>query len=427
MQGALWNWRYVDFTTKGHERYGPTFTVRIGGLPDAVLTVDRDVIKRLFTGNPLTKRHGNDLLRPALGDGSVMLLEPPEHLQRRKLLLPPFHGERVRGYAKLMEELVAAELDKWRPGETVKVLPFAQDLTLEVILRAVLGVPEEGMRQRLRKLYDAIQGAPAAAIGFYFPKLTGKWNPLARYIWSQVDKLNALVAAQITATRADPALAERDDILAMLVQARDEDGNGLSDEDLLSELNTLLAAGHETTAGAIGWGAELLAHNPQVAQRAREAVATGDDGYIDALVKEILRLRPPVPIGGARHAMEPFTIGEHTLDPAVTIIINAWGIHHDPAIYPEPEALRPERHIEDGTPEYAFLPFGGGAHRCLGASLAQLEMKVVLSAIIQRFTLEPTQDEISGIARRATTIVPRTGARVRIAAAQPSRRLVTTS
>jgi cytochrome P450 family 135 len=416
VQGALWNWRYVDFTTRAHERYGPTFTARIGGLPTSVVTVDRDAIKRLYTGNPLTKRHGNDLLRPALGDGSVMLLEPPEHLQRRKLLLPPFHGERVKAYARLMEELVEAELDRWRPGETVKVLPFAQDLTLEVILRAVLGVPDEGMRARLRKLYDAIQGAPAAAIGFYFPKLTGKWNPLAGWIWSQVDKLNALVAAQVTATRADPNLAEREDILAMLVQAHDEDGNGLSDEDLLSELNTLLAAGHETTAGAIAWGAEMLAHNPDVARRAREAVADGEDDYLDALVKEILRIRPPVPIAGARHAMEPFELSGHTIDPAITIIINAWGIHHDPAIYPEPGRFRPERFLQDGTPEYAFLPFGGGAHRCLGASLAQLEIRIVLSAILRRFDLEPTQDEVSGIARRATTIVPKTGARVRVAA-----------
>jgi cytochrome P450 len=425
VQGALWNWRYVDFTRGAHERYGSTFTVRIGGLPDAVLTIDRDAIRRLFTGDPLLKRHGNDMLRPALGDQSVMQLDPPEHLERRKLLLPPFHGERIRAYGRLVDELIDRELASWRPGETVAILPRAQDLTLEVILRAVFGIPDAGLRDRLRRLYDGLTQPPGSSLGFIFPRLTGNWNPLARHLWGKKHELDAVVAAQIAASRQDPALAERDDILAMLIQARDENGEGLSDTALLHELNTLLAAGHETTATAIAWGVQLLAHHPDVLARTRAALEAGEDEYLDALVKEVLRIRPPIPIGGARHVLEPFPMGEHTIGPEVTIIINGWGIHHDPAIYPEPEKLRPERFLEAKPDSYAFLAFGGGAHRCLGAALAQLEIKLVLGAIVSRFELEPVAPEIAPPTRRATALVPRGGGRVRVAGARAGRQLST--
>ena len=230
----------------------------------------------------------------------------------------------------------------------------------------------------------------------FVPQLTrrARWNLLSRRPWRLKDELDALLFEHIAATRADPLLGEREDILALMVAARDEDGDGLSDEQLRDELITLIAAGHETTATATAWGVELLVHNPTVMARARE----GDDAYLEALVKEILRIRSPIPITSARHMLEPFTIGPWTIPFDVAVLVDAYGVHHDPRTYPEPHAFRPERFLDEQPDGYSFLPFGGGAHRCLGASLALLEMKIVLREMLARVELEKVSDD-AGAAR----------------------------
>jgi cytochrome P450 len=399
----------------------------MGGLPDAVVTADREAIKRLLTGDPLTKRHGNDLLRHFVGDRSVMVLEPPAHLQRRKLLLPPFHGESVRAYGALMQQLVDEELDGWTAGQEVRIMPIAENLTLEVILRAVLGIADPALRRRLHEHYEAMLAVPGSSIGWYFPKLASRRNPLIKRYWRLRDELDAVLAEHIAATRADPELASRDDVLALLVQARDEAGNGLDDDELADELNALLVAGHETTATSIAWAAELLAHDPAVQGRARTAVADGDEDYLDALVKEVLRLHAPTVIGASRFPLEPFPIGPFTIPPGVSIAVDAHALHHDPSVYPDPDRLRPERFLDSPPESYAYLPFGGGAHRCLGAALAQLEMRVVLSALLARFELVPLEHpgrsargagEIRAPVRRATLVAPRSGGRVRVISAR---------
>ena len=419
LQAVLRTWRFAEFSDRGHARYGDTFTVRVGGTPTAVLTRDREVIRRLFTGDPLIKRHGNDLLRTFVGGQSLLVLEPAEHLARRKMLLPPFHGERVQSYVRLMEQLVAAELDRLAPGDVVAVQPIAQALTLDVILQAVLGVNDVAMRQRLREIFDAMV-TPLSNFVLFVPQLArrSRWNLLAAPFWRLKDELDALLFEHIAATRADPGLAEREDILAMMVAARDEDGSGLSDEQLRDELITLITAGHETTATAIAWGVELLVHNPAVMARASE----GDEAYLEALVKEILRIRSPVPIGGARHVLEPFPIGEWTIPPQVAILVDAYGVHHDPGIYPQPHAFRPERFLEEPSDGYAFLPFGGGSHRCLGAGLALLEIKVVLGEILARLELAAVSSAPSRTTPRGPTLAPRGGTRVRIVGVRPDTR-----
>jgi cytochrome P450 len=404
-------WRYAEFSDRGHERYGDTFTVRVGNSPTAVLTRDRDVIRRLYTGDPLGKRHGNDLLRLFLGGQSLLMLEPPEHLTRRKMLLPPFHGERIQSYARLMERLTAAELERLRPGTLVKIKPIAQALTLDVILQAVLGVEDLAVRGRLRRIFDALN-TPLNSFALFVPRLAhrARWNLLSSRAWRLKDELDAVLFEHIAATRADPLLNEREDILAMLVGARDEDGEGLSDEQLRDELITLIAAGHETTATATAWGVELLVHNPAVMASARE----GDDFYMEALVKEILRIRSPIPITSARHVLDPFAIGPWTIPSEVAVLVDAYGVHHDPRTYPEPHAFRPERFLEDPPDGYSFLAFGGGAHRCLGASLALLEMKIVLREILARVELAPASPALARPVPGGPTLAPRGGARVRV-------------
>lgn len=448
-QAVLWGLRYPQFTGAAHTRFGSTFTVRPGTMAPLVLTSDRDAIERLFTGDPLTRHHGNDAVRPLIGERSVMLLAPPKHLARRKLLLPPFHGERVRGYADLMQRLIDEQVAGWRPGDTVDVLPLAQDVTIEVILQAVLGVHDAPMRTRFRQLIDDLLcyplgpvrrrigtrpasprmpprrlreiaafagGLPSPAVMTYFPELKTRspLNVLTLGWWRLRDQLFALFDEQITATRADPRLAERDDILAMLVQARDEDGAGLSTADLQDDLITLIGAGHETTAAAIAWGAVLLAHHEDVRERACAAARDGDERYLAAVVKEILRIAPPIPVAAGRVLEEPFPIGPHVVPAGTMILIDAWGLHHDPDLYPDPDRFAPERFLDGAPDRYAWLPFGGGAHRCIGSALAELEIRIALTTMLRTAELLPTEDAVPPPARRGITIVPHGGGRVRI-------------
>lgn len=378
-----------------------------------MLTTDRDTIRRLFTGDPALKRHGNDLLRFFVGERSLLVLEPSEHLSRRKMLLPPFHGERVRGYARLMEDLVVAEIDRLKVGQTVSMQSMAQGLTLDLILQAVLGVRDVALHRRLREIFDGLV-TPLSNLVALIPALAhrSRWNRLAEPYWRLQDELDALLMSHIAATRRDSRLDQREDILALMVLARNDQGEGLSDEELRDELVTLITAGHETTATAIAWGVELLSHHPAVMVSAREA----GDAYLEALLKEILRLHAPVPIGAARHVLEPFAIHRWTIPSAVTILVDSYGVHHDPELYPEPYAFRPERFLEASPDGYAFLPFGGGAHRCLGSALAMLEIKIVLREVLTRLELQPACPQVAAPARRAVTLAPRGGAQVRILA-----------
>lgn len=445
MQAVLWGLRYPEFTRAAHARFGQTFTIRPGTMPPAVLTSDRDAVRRLLTGDPLAKAHGNDAVRPLIGERSVILLDPTEHLDRRKLLLPPFHGERVRDYAALLQRLTDDEIDRWSAGDIVALLPIAQNITIEVILQAVLGVAELKTRQRFRNLIDNVLFYPfgagrsgsrsfriavprllretfafasslfTPAVMTYFPetKARSRWNVATWGWWGHHDRLLALLDEHISTTRGDPRLAERGDVLAMLVQARSEHGEALSQDDLRDDLLTLIAAGHETTAAAIAWGAALLAHNPRERRRATAAAVEGDEAYLGALVREVLRLRPPIPVAAGRRLAEPFVIGSHTIPAGTLILIDGWGVHRDPDLYPDPERFDPGRFLSGSPEPYAWLPFGGGARRCIGAALAELEIRTALSTLLRRVTLGPADAELAPIARRAVTMVPYGGGRVR--------------
>jgi cytochrome P450 family 135 len=410
-QAILRIWRGVEFKEHCFARYGDTFTMRVGVGPVSVLTRDRDAVRRLFTGDPLLKRHGNDRLRPFVGDNSLFVLDPAEHLVRRKLLLPPFHGERVRAYADLMKQLTATELDRLRAGDVVAFQPIAQALTLDVIMRSVLGISDPTVHTRLRNIFDALT-KPLNTLALLVPALAhrSRWNVLARSAWRLMEELDTLVFEHIAATRSDVRLSEREDILAIMVLARDDRGVGLTDQELRDELVTLIAAGHETTATAIAWGVELLVHNPAAIVSARE----GDDAYLDALAKEVLRMHSPGSTAGARHVLEPFAIGPWTLPAGTLVMVDPYGVHYDPTVYPEPHVFRPERFLEDPPDAYAFVPFGGGVHRCLGAALAMTEIKIALHEIVTRLELAPVSSRVARTVSRGPSLVPAGGARVRI-------------
>lgn len=402
VSAARYAWRFEDYASGQHARHGANWTLRLPGLPDSVVTSDRELIRQLLTGDPLTRRHANDILEPALGERSVMLLEPAAHLRRRKLLLPPFHGERVKGYGELMRRLVAEDLEGWPTGEPVRVADHARRLTLSVIQEAVLGTRDDGFSARLGAIVDTFD-SPLANLGLFAPALARRawWNLPAERFHRSRDRFDALMHEQIVARRA---AGPGNDILWMLLEARDEAGRGLSDAELNDELKTLLAAGHETTATAIAWAADLLAHRPAAAERIRE----GNRAYLAAAAKEVMRLRPVVPVTVGRTLLEP--IGG--LPAGTTVLINAQALHQDPQLFPEPGEFRPERFLDGGPPPYSYLPFGGGAHRCLGAALATLELEVAIELMLERFELEPAGPPARTV-RRGPTLAPSGGAIVR--------------
>jgi len=372
-------------------------------------------VRRLFTGDPLTKRHGNDLLRPLLGDRSLLLLEPAEHLARRKVELPPFHGRAVSAYEERIAELATGEVESWPRGSVVATHPRARALTLEIILELVLGVRDDQLRGRLAAIFESFN-TPLNNLGQFMPPALGRrarWNVATRSVYARLDRLHGMLGEHIARTRRDEALGDRTDVLALLVRARDENGAGLGDDDLRDELLTLVVAGHETTATAIAWACDLLAHDPEVARRLRASLAEGDREYLRATAKEVLWARTVAYICAARHPLEPFPIGDWTVGPEATVLVDAQGIHGDPELHPEPEEIRPERFL-DGQPQpYSYLPFGGGAHRCLGASLATLELELVLEALAARVDLAPAGPPARPV-RRGITLAPGNEGRVKV-------------
>lgn len=353
-----------------------------------------------------------------VGERSLLMLEPAEHLARRRLELPPFHGEAVRSYSLRIRELIDAELSSWEPDSVVLTHPRARALTLSIILELVLGVRDPELRGELAALFDWFS-LPRNNLGLFLPRFVIKrawWNLAAEQGYRRLDRIRELLCAHIDRTREAAALDHRGDVLALLVRARDENGTGLSDLDLRDELVTLVLAGHETEATGIAWACDLLAHNPTVAQRLRDAVAAGDREYLRATVKEVLRARTVAYVAAGRHSLGPFPIGEWLLGPEVLILLDAQGIHRDPQLYPQPEAFRPERFLDGQPDSYAYIPFGGGAHRCLGAALATLELELFLETIAQRFDLAPIGPPAQPV-RRGVTLAPNNKGRVHVRSA----------
>jgi cytochrome P450 len=354
------------------------------------------------------------VLRPLLGSRSVLTLDGPEHLRQRRLMLPPFHGERMRRYGDRMREIAARHVARWPVGEPFAVHRSMQAITLEVILRVVFGVEDERRLAQcaapLRALLDSTT-QPWRLLGLQFTRSAGA-RP--RTPWGRVKRLLApcdrMIYEEIAARRA--AAEPGDDILSLLLEARDEQGAPLTDRELRDELMTLLLAGHETTATALAWTVERVTRHPAALARLQEE---RDPAYLDAVITETLRLRPVVP-AVVRKLQAPMTFGGWELPAGVNIAPNIWLIHRDPRLYPEPEAFRPERWLGRRPGTYEWIPFGGGIRRCLGASFALYEMRIVLEEIVARTRLAPTSDPAEAVVRRFVTFAPAGGGRVAVTA-----------
>ncbi|HYN90814.1 MAG TPA: cytochrome P450, partial [Thermoleophilaceae bacterium] len=378
LQTARWIARPAAMMEDCARRYGDMFTLKIANEGTWVFLSHPDAVKQVFTGDPRLLHAGeaNVVLLPVLGSHSVLLLDEDAHMAQRKLMLPPFHGERMRGYEETMAEVAAREIERWPAGEPLSAWPTMQAITLEVILRTVFGVRES---ERLARLGTALRDALAwsadprrlAQLALLGPRRIAERGTLHRVLRPADD----LIYEEIRLRRDAADLEQRDDVLSLLLQARHDDGSPMTDKELRDELMTLLVAGHETSATALAWALEALARHPAALRRLRDEVDAGEDSYLDAVIKEILRLRPVIALV-LRRLTEPMEIGGRLLPAGVNVAPCIYLVHRRPDVYTDPRAFRPERFLERPPGTYTWFPFGGGVRRCLGASFAQFEIKV---------------------------------------------------
>jgi cytochrome P450 len=409
VQSAIWARRAQWMLEQSRARFGDIFMIRLAYEGRWTIVSDPADVKQIFTGDPRVFHagEGNQLLKPLLGPYSLLVLDEKPHMSQRKLLLPPFHGDRMKAYGEAMGEIAAREIESWPGGAPFELRPRMQALTLEIILRTVFGVGEgqrmtelrEALRRFLDLLTDPRQLLPAVVVG---PSRIRSLPWFRR----QMDRVDGLLYREIADRRRASDLDRRDDILSMLMAARHEDGSPMSDEEMRDELLTLLTAGHETTATSLAWAVERLIRHPEKLERLRSEAEAGGEDYLTATIQETLRLRPVVVLV-LRRLTEPVEIGGYELPAGTSVAPCIHLVHRDPEIYPEPDRFLPERFLDNPPGTYTWIPFGGGVRRCLGASFAQFEMTVVLRELVKRRQIRPVNPKPERPFRRAITETPR--------------------
>ena len=408
LQTIEWIARPTAFLRRCRARHGEPFTVRVAWA-DApmVLVSEPETIRAVFTAGTDVLHGGasSTVLEPFAGPASILVLDGPEHLRQRRLLLPPFHGEALERWRGTIAALAHAELDRWPAGSPVRAHARMQALTLDVILRVVFGAGDRSrLREAIRRALDMTASTARLAAMTLVRHDRGPGGAFMR----AVREVDALLYREIDAGGADGSL------LAVLSAARDDDGAPPSRAELRDQVVTILAAGHETTAGSLAWALELLARHPGVLERLRE----GEDVYVEAVAKEVLRVRPVLSIA-ARKVRSPITAGEWTLPAGVHVAPCIYLAHRRPQAWPDPTAVRPERFLERAPEPYTYLPFGGGVRRCAGAAFAMLELEEVLRAVAQRVRLRPARAAPERMRRKSVTLAPARGAIVVAESLQP--------
>ena len=418
VQGMAFWTRPLASLERWRARYGKRFTIKLPAMPPFVLLSDPDDVKQVFTAPPdvLHPGKGAQVLQPVVGSNSVILLDERPHMEQRKLMLPAFHGERMAKLTNLMTEVAEREVASWPRNTQIEMHPRTQALTLEIILRAVFGLESgprlEALRERLRVMLE-FGDKPISLVP---PKpdtvaanVAQRVGPFAKFVRLQ-EQADAIIFELIEERRRSPG---GDDVLAMLLDARHDDGTPMDQQELRDELMTLLVAGHETTASTLAWALTRLPGHPSVVARIVDEMRAGDgDAYLTATIQEVMRRRPVLPNNAPRFVAKPIEVGGWNYPAGVALVPNAYLIHHDPAIYEDPYEFRPERFLDSSPGTYTWIPFGGGRRRCLGASFAMLEMKIVLRAVLSACEVEPVGASPEPPRRRNITIKPSRGARV---------------
>jgi cytochrome P450 len=409
IQSVLFFRRPLEYVSWVRRRYGPVARLKDVMLGEMAYVSDPKLVGQIFKGDPQQMHAGeaNDLLGPVVGPNSVLLLDDGQHMRMRKLLMPPFHGESIRRYEDLIEQVTKREIERWPLGRPFPIRSSTQAITLDVILRAVFGIEEPRRLEELRRILPALFDI-SLLMAFRPLRIDlGRWSPWGRFLRAR-QRVDEILYEEIERRRKHAGDETGFEIISLLLAARDEDGEPLSDEELRDELVTMLLAGHETTATALAWAFERLLRHPEELDRLRREIEAGEDAYLDAVCKETLRVRPVVMDVG-RRLTRPFELGGYTIEAGTAVMPAIAAIHFSPDVYEDPEAFRPERFLERQPEPNAWIPFGGGVRRCIGAAFAQFEMKVVLRTILQRAELRAPESEPEKVRFRGITLVPQKG------------------
>ena len=423
-QSLRFSLRQIEFVFRARRELGETFRMS-GVIPGGpVITSHPDHVRSLFTAKPeqAPSLTGESPLRPILGQNSVLTAVGPRHMRQRKLLLPPFHGEAIEQYTRMISEVAEREIERWPLGEPIELAPRMAAITLDVIMAGIFGIegkpergtPEAELRAVIKRLVKASTRPDAQVTEFIH---LGRDEPIGLLKFG-LGILDRRVYAVIRARREAPDLEQRRDILSLLLQARTEEGEALDDKELRDELLTLVLAGHETTANSLAWTWERLVRNPGAHAALLGAVRGGDgaEQWVEATIQESMRSRPVIPIIG-RRVQVPWRLGDYAVPAGTPVTMSILLVHHREDLYPDPFAFRPERWLDaeggvrkPGT--YEWIPFGGGIRRCLGAALAMGEMRVVLAAMASRLDLEADRPAPERAHHRNVTMIPSRGGRV---------------
>jgi cytochrome P450 family 138 len=381
--------RQRPFLERARRRYGAMFTVKVLGLGDTVVISDPALIKQAFRAAPSVLHAGTGSpLRAMLGSNSLLGIDEEQHMQQRKLLLPPFKGQRLKRYESLIAEIAAREIDSWPERVEFETTRSMQRITLRAILQAVFGA--EGAR--LHTLEELVPAWTALAtrlvLAPWLQRNLGSRSPWARFLALRT-RIDTILDELIAAAKADPELEDRPDMLALMVQARHEDGSPMSNPEIRDQLLTMLVAGHETTANSLSWTVERLRRHPEILRRLVEEAAAGGKALREATIREVQRTRPVILFAG-RVARKPYELGGFRLPVGTRLLLAACLTHYDPDLFPHPERFDPDRFLDKLPDTYEWIPFGGGIRRCIGATFAHMEMDVVLRVLLERTELLST-------------------------------------
>ena len=415
MQTSQWMFKPIELMERCRRRYGPIFSMRLGPAHDVTVVAEPRLAKQVLAGDPNVLRAGdsNGIFRPVVGSNSILLLDGDAHMRQRRILLPGFGASHAAEFVDHVREIAEKRLANWRPGQKLKLHDEMEAISFASIMRVVFGEHSDDSHAELRRLIPEMMDrcdSPFTLLPWFRREMAGG-SPYAR-LMRVIDKIDAVLFETIAERRMDPMTQFRDDSLSLLLRAEHEDGTPLGDREVRDEVLTMIMAGYETTTSGCAWALERLLRSPEQLDRLVAEIEDGkDDAYLDAVVKETLRARPVVPVV-ARHVSEAIELDGYLIPAGSTLMVSIYLVHNDPETYPEPERFRPERFL-DGTPDgAAWIPFGGGIRRCLGARFAELEMKVVLTQVLASARLRPVGRSNEGVTRKRFTFAPESGAAV---------------